>query len=199
MSTGTARVTPRIVRSTSPLNALSAVRSVKRPLKLILGWFSTSRKSALRRWASRAGSPVQIPVASISPSKVAPRQRSQSSSSRPWMFLNRPCTQVTIMCRARNSASVCPGSKIQVDITGDHEGDLVDVAPAPVLAGLRGMSDWMPAGGGVLARVPVRRAIAAADMTARLAPAQVQPSAAAREAVPASRDRLRELGELDAV
>jgi len=31
------RVTPRIVSSTSPLNALSAVRSVKRPLKRILG------------------------------------------------------------------------------------------------------------------------------------------------------------------
>jgi hypothetical protein len=30
--------------------------------------------------------------------------------------LNRPRTQVTIMCRARNSASVCPGSKIQVAI-----------------------------------------------------------------------------------
>src|SRR3954452_20923915 len=82
-----------------------------------MGWFSTSRKSALRRWASRAGSPVQIPVASISPWKVASRQLSQSSSSRPWMSLKRPRTQVTIMWRARNSASVWPGSKIQVDIS----------------------------------------------------------------------------------
>src|SRR5437588_3463118 len=116
MSSGTVRVTPRTVSSTSPLNAVSAMRSVNRPLKLIFGWLSTSRKSALRRWASRAGSPVQTPVASISPSNVASRQWSQSSSSCPWMSLKRPRTQVTIMWRARNSASVCPGSKIQVAI-----------------------------------------------------------------------------------
>src|SRR5437899_583912 len=30
------------------------------------------------------------------------------------MSLNKPRTHVTIMCRARNSASVWPGSKIQV-------------------------------------------------------------------------------------
>ena len=51
------------------------------------------------------------------PSKVASRQRSQSNSSRPWMSLNSPRTQLTIMCRARNSASVWPGSKIQVAIS----------------------------------------------------------------------------------
>ena len=34
--------------------AVPAVRSVKRQLKVILGWFSTSKKSALRRWASRS-------------------------------------------------------------------------------------------------------------------------------------------------
>jgi hypothetical protein len=32
--------------------------------------------------------------------------------------LNRPLTQVTIMCRARNWASVWPGSKIQVGMAG---------------------------------------------------------------------------------
>jgi hypothetical protein len=33
--------------------------------------------------------------------------------------LKSPRTQVTIMCRARNSASVWPGSKIHVDIRPD--------------------------------------------------------------------------------
>src|SRR3954453_12674639 len=60
--------------------------------------------------------PVQSRVASISPSKVASRQLSQSNSSRPWMSLNWPRTQVTIMWSARNSAAVWPGSKIQVAI-----------------------------------------------------------------------------------
>jgi hypothetical protein len=36
-SSGTARVTPRMVRSTSPLNVMPPVRSVKRPLKVIFG------------------------------------------------------------------------------------------------------------------------------------------------------------------
>jgi hypothetical protein len=50
---------------------VAPVRSVKRPLNVILGWLSTSKKSALRRCASRSGSPVQMPAASISPSNVA--------------------------------------------------------------------------------------------------------------------------------
>ena len=52
------------------------------------------------------GLPVQIFVASIRPAKVDCRQLSQSNSRLPWMSLNRPRTQVTIMWRARNSASV---------------------------------------------------------------------------------------------
>ena len=44
MSSGTACVMPRIVSSTSPLNVVAPVRSLKRPAKLILGWFATSRK-----------------------------------------------------------------------------------------------------------------------------------------------------------
>src|SRR3954454_13077776 len=107
-----------MVSSASPLNAVLPVRSVKRPRNAMIGWFSTSRKSGLRRCPSRSGSPVQMPRASISPSKRAARQCSQSSSSVPWMSLNSPRTQVTIMWRARNSASVCPGSKIHVDISG---------------------------------------------------------------------------------
>ena len=49
----------------------------------------------------------------------AARQSCQSISSRPWMsVVNRPRTQVTIMWRARNSASAWPGAKIQVSNDG---------------------------------------------------------------------------------
>ncbi len=106
MSSGRACVMPRIVSWTSALNVVAPVRSLKRPAKLIVGWFAASRKSALRRCSSRAGSPVQMAVALISPANVASRLRSQSSSSWPWMSLNKPRTQVTIMWRALNSASV---------------------------------------------------------------------------------------------
>src|SRR5205085_10014417 len=115
---GTCLGIPRMVRSTAALPWVSPVRSTKRPRKEIVGWRSTSRKSALRRWASRSGWPVQMVRASITPSKLAVRGSVGSNSSLPWMSLNRPRTHVTIMWRARKAASVCPGSRIQVDTLG---------------------------------------------------------------------------------
>ena len=96
--------------------SVSPTRSTKRPSKVMAGWCSTSRKSAERRWSSRVGSPVHSLVASMRPVNLVSRQWSKSQSMAPRMSLNRPRTQVTIMCRARNSASVCPGSNIQVAI-----------------------------------------------------------------------------------
>src|SRR3981081_904710 len=49
MSSGTVRVTPRIVSWTSPLKVGAPVRSVKPPLKVSLGGFWTSRECARRR------------------------------------------------------------------------------------------------------------------------------------------------------
>jgi hypothetical protein len=48
----------------------------------------------------------------------------------------------------------------------DDKGNLVYVAPAPVLSGLKRKYDRMPVVGRVLARVPVRRGIAAANLPA---------------------------------
>src|SRR5450755_1514104 len=113
-SSGTERVVARIVRSVSARNCVGPTRSVKPPVKVMLGWFSTSKKSALRRCASRSGSPVHSLVASKWPSKRVCLQSPRSKSSSPRMSLKRPRTQVTIMCRARNSASEWPGSKIHL-------------------------------------------------------------------------------------
>src|SRR2546425_12154076 len=50
------------------------------------------------------------------------------------MSLNRPRTQLTIMCRARNSASVCPGSKIQVAIQVLPSAEVISKCVAPSTA-----------------------------------------------------------------
>src|SRR5436190_18556146 len=48
----------------------------------------------------------------------------------------------------------------------EEKRDLIDVAPAPVLAGLEGADDRVRRALGVLAGVPVRGVVAAADVTA---------------------------------
>jgi hypothetical protein len=55
---------------------------------------------------------------------------------------------------------------------------LVNVAPAPFLARLERLDDGMPARAEVFRRVLVPRAVAAADVTAREAQPQVNPSVA---------------------
>jgi len=61
--------------------------------------------------------------------------------------------------------------------------DLVNVAPTPVLAGLERLDDRMMAGVKVFRRVSVWRRVAAANVAAGQAKAQVQPDAADAQAV----------------
>src|SRR6185503_9826610 len=65
----------------------------------------------------------------------------------------------------------------------DRERRVVDVAPAPVLARLEGEHDRVVVLGGVLAGVPVRRGVAAPDLPAREAQAQVHPAVALGDAL----------------
>src|SRR5690242_2440017 len=58
---------------------------------------------------------------------------------------------------------------------GDAQGDVVDVAPAPVLAWLERADDRVLVGARVGGRVAVGRVVAAADVPAFEADAQVQP------------------------
>src|SRR5262249_11317355 len=81
----------------------------------------------------------------------------------------------------------------------DHEGDVVDEAPAPGLARLGGACDRVAVVACVARGVPVRRGVAAADRPAGRAHAQVHPGVAGLEALLAARDRLRELREVDLV
>ena len=76
----------------------------------------------------------------------------------------------------------------------EGEGDLVDVAPAPVLAGLGRLDDGMTLGVGVGGCVAIRRGVAATDVTAGEADAQVEPAIACAQAVLAALDLV---GSLD--
>src|SRR5689334_4084834 len=73
---------------------------------------------------------------------------------------------------------------------GQRRSGLVElvgrIAPEPVLPRLEAADDWVPGGGRVRARVLRRRGVAAADVPALGAPAQVQPPAAGRLALGAA-------------
>ena len=71
--------------------------------------------------------------------------------------------------------------------------DLVDVAPAPVLAGLERADDRVRRGVVVRSRVAVGRVVAAADVAAGEADPEVQPLAAVAQAILAAVDGRREL------
>jgi len=68
------------------------------------------------------------------------------------------------------------------DASGSTDHHLVDVAPLPVLARLQGLHDWMLAFLEVLGRVLVLRAVAAADVAAGEAHAQLDPAIALLQA-----------------
>src|SRR3954466_13824513 len=78
----------------------------------------------------------------------------------------------------------------------DAHRDLVDEAPRPVLARLERAHDRMAVGARVLAGVAAGRAVAAADVAALEADAQVDPLPAGREAVLAAVHGLGELEDL---
>ena len=60
---------------------------------------------------------------------------------------------------------------------------LVHVTPAPILAGLEGLDDWVTAMMEMTSRVPMRRGIAAADVTACQTQAQMQPDSTDPQAI----------------
>ena len=84
-----------------------------------------------------------------------------------------------------------------VALGGKHEGELVHVAPEPVLVRLDRADDGMPGPSRMRRRMPVRRVVAAADPAAARAEAEVDPPAVDRETVLAPGDLLGHVPELD--
>src|SRR5690349_7373390 len=81
----------------------------------------------------------------------------------------------------------------------DDESDLVEVAPAPVLARLERADDRVLGRALMGGRVAVRRVVAATDVPALQADAEVQPLAPDAQAVLAAGDLRGQLAELDLV
>ena len=83
---------------------------------------------------------------------------------------------------------------VAADVYGHSlEEDLVHVAPAPVLIRLERLDDGVPGGVEVGGGVPVLRVVAAADVPADLAQAQVHPLVAYPQAVLAAVGARRDL------
>src|SRR5262252_3723871 len=74
------------------------------------------------------------------------------------------------------------GASLDAPVPG-VQGELVDVAPAPVLARLERLDDRVVRGVEVLSNMLVLRVVAAADVAADHAQAQMHPSVADLEAV----------------
>src|SRR5260370_2162751 len=105
----TSLVTPWIVRlpsnrSSSPCSVISLL------LKLMLGYFSTSTKSALFTCVSRPSSTWLILLPSIPTSTLEAVGFSGSYTTVPCTPLNPPRTLVIIMWRTTNCAVECAGS-----------------------------------------------------------------------------------------
>ena len=78
----------------------------------------------------------------------------------------------------------------------DQHPDVVDIAPAPFLAGLQRVDQWVLAGVVMDGGVPVGRVIAAADVAADQADPQMKPHAAFPQAVLSAVDPLGQLEDL---
>src|SRR5215204_1072616 len=79
------------------------------------------------------------------------------------------------------------------------ERHLVDHAPGPLLAGLDGAQHRMRRFARVRAGVTIRRGVAAADLAALLAHAEMHPAVAGLQALLAAGDVLRRVHEVDVV
>jgi hypothetical protein len=84
-------------------------------------------------------------------------------------------------------------------ISVEDERDLVEVAPAPVLAGLERADDRMRCGVMVGGCMAVGGLVAAADVTAGEADPRMEPLTAVAQTVLAAVDRGRELVHLDLI
>src|SRR5207247_10475451 len=86
-------------------------------LKVMVGYFSTSRKSPERRCLSRFSSPVSSVAASMVTSTDEFVGLFSSRLSFTSNLLNRPLTVVIIMCFAENCTAEWAGSSAQVGWT----------------------------------------------------------------------------------
>src|SRR6266567_730169 len=110
----TGLVRPCMVRSPITAYATSPVFLTEVDLKVMVGYFSTSKKSALLRCPSRWASPVVRVDMSMEASAVERVGSVGSSLRTPLMPVRLPFTLEIIMCLTLNSAAEWAGSSFQV-------------------------------------------------------------------------------------
>src|SRR5438270_7401787 len=152
------------------------------------GW-TRSPATGVTRSIPSSSSTVRAPAKTCAPSAASMRV-----TARPIPLL-APVTTAIFPFSSRSNVLLVALPSCRID----HERDLVHVTPAPVLTGLRGARDRMAVLARVLGRVPVRRRVAAADLPAGLAHAQVHPAGADLQALLAAGDRLGQGRVLDLV
>src|SRR5262245_14165781 len=103
-----------MVKSPSTENSPFWTWLTRPDLNEMSGYFSTSRKSALFKCASRWASRVSIDAASIEASTLEFATLDSSRFKTPATFAKCPFTLAIIMCLTLNSASACAGSMFQV-------------------------------------------------------------------------------------
>src|SRR5919199_4787439 len=125
--------------------------------------------------------------------------RARHTTSPPACPVRRWKCWAPVGCASTSGCSAPPRAELASrGVQPEHH--LVDEAPAPVLARLDRTHDWVAARDLMRARMLVRRVVAAADVAAGLAHAQVLPALlASREAVLAADDRLGRGEQLDGV
>src|SRR5690606_30168633 len=108
----TGLVTPRIVSRPSTTYS-SPSRRKEVASKTISGWFSASKKSAERRWASRSGAPVSIEATSTT-TRALVGVPSGATSAATSNLLKRPFAEARPMWRTENSRLLCAVSSFRL-------------------------------------------------------------------------------------
>src|SRR6266478_8720867 len=114
-------VTPRMVRSPVIFSLPAETCSIFFDLKVIVGYFATSKNLSLLRSSSRLGSLVSTVFASMVISTVDLLMSRSSQFTVPVTPLNCPRTVEIIRCFTANPAAVCCGSICQVVVVAAAE------------------------------------------------------------------------------
>src|SRR6266705_5421313 len=119
-----------MVRSPVIFSLLGATCSTLLDLKVIVGYFTTSKKSGLLRWSLRLGSRVSTVVASIVTSTTDLVMSWSSQAIVPVTLWNSPRTVEIIRCFTANCAEVCCGSIRQLELADNAGSDRTAASPA---------------------------------------------------------------------
>ena len=107
-----------MVRSPATFHSVGPSATIEVLVNVQVGWFSTSKKSLVRRWLSRFSSRVSTLVASMVSADLRLRSGPRRAPGFPRSVLKRPRTLDTAMCRTANPTWVWDASMAYVPTAG---------------------------------------------------------------------------------